>query len=53
MKYETNTKIERNKAIVALWKSNTNLSMKEIGGFFNITKQRVSQIIKRQIGECK
>jgi len=47
MKYESNTKSSRNKAIVSLRESNPELSLKEIGQMFGITKQKVSFIIKR------
>ena len=47
MKYENNTKTSRNKAIVSLRETNPDMSLEEIGEMFNITKQRVSIIIKK------
>lgn len=47
MKYETNTKTKRNKAVVEMHREHPELSLKEIGDYFNISKQRVSKLIKR------
>lgn len=47
MKYETNTKTTRNKAIVSLRENSPDLSLKEIGDMFDISRQKVSFIIKR------
>ncbi len=54
MKYESNTKTTRNKAIVSLRENDPSLSQQEIGKMFDITRQRVSFIIKeyyRKLGQ--
>jgi hypothetical protein len=45
MKYEANTKTARNQAVRDYAKAHPELSMKEVGEVFKITKQRVWQIL--------
>jgi DNA-directed RNA polymerase sigma subunit (sigma70/sigma32) len=47
MKYETNTKTERNKALIKYALAHPELSLKEVGQEFNICAERVRQILKR------
>ena len=47
MKYASNTLTTRNKAIVSLRENSPDLSLKEIGDMFGISRQKVSFIIKR------
>jgi DNA-directed RNA polymerase specialized sigma subunit len=47
MKYEANTKTERNQAVVLMHKWQPELSLEEIGKKFGISKQRVHRIIKK------
>lgn len=47
MKYESNTKIVRNQAIVDIHENRPGLSYAKIGEMFGITRQRVSKIIIR------
>jgi len=47
MKYERVTKIQRNALIVQQHQEHPELSFKEIGNIFNISKQRVHQIVNR------
>ena len=46
MKYDTLRKRNRNKELIAYRIGHPELSLKEIGEVFNITKQRVSAILK-------
>ncbi len=48
MKYDSVTKRDRNRTVAEFHKNNPNLSMAEIGKMFGISKQRVSQIVKRE-----
>lgn len=55
MKYESNTKTERNEAVKRMRKEHPELSLEDIGARFNITRQRVSQILskgKNGIQDC-
>ncbi|KKM69336.1 hypothetical protein LCGC14_1451820 [marine sediment metagenome] len=55
MKYKSNTKTTRNKAIISLRVNDPSLSLVEIGEMFNISKQKVSFIIKRhyrRLNDC-
>jgi len=47
MKYGSNTKTARNIAIREYHAAHPELSLKEIGEVFDISKQRVCQILKR------
>ena len=47
MRYEAVTKTKRNEAVKQYKDANPDLSLKEIGGIFQISKQRVAQIIKK------
>ena len=52
MKYDTNTKTERNQAIIKTRKDNPRLSLEEIGEMFPVdgkplSPQRVAQIIDK------
>ena len=48
MKYEANTKGARNELLYEYFLQHPELSLKEIGEIFGISKQRVSKIIKRE-----
>ena len=48
MKYEAVTKRARNELLYGYWLQHPELSLKEIGVIFGISKQRVSKIIKRE-----
>ena len=47
MKYASNTKMDRNLAIVKLRQADTDLSLKDIAIIFHISKTRVCAILKR------
>jgi len=47
MRHDKLRKLGRNKAIIVMHNDNPNLSMQEIADTFEISKQRVSQIIKK------
>ncbi len=47
MKYDSNTKRQRNQQIITFRERNPEYSLEEIGRLFGITKQRAHQIIKR------
>ena len=47
MKYQTNTKWQRNRDIVEYKKAHPELSIKEIGKVFGISTARVFQILNR------
>jgi DNA-directed RNA polymerase specialized sigma subunit len=53
MKYDSVTKRVRNHEVYEYRKENPNLSMKEIGEIFGISRQRVSQIVKREVKNAK
>ena len=44
-KYDAIKKTDRNRALILMHKERPELSLKEIGAFFNISKQRVSRIL--------
>ena len=48
MKYESNTKIERNQMIVKL--RNSGATFEEIAKYFNISRQRAYELYKREKG---
>jgi len=48
MKYESNTKVERNKAVIDFAKNHPDYALAEIAQVFNISRQRVFQILKRR-----
>ena len=47
MKYESITKVNRNKAVIEYRQAHPELSLEEVGKVFGVTKQRVHQICKR------
>ncbi len=47
MRYESNSKTNRNLAIIELRNSDKNLSLKDIGLVFGISKARVCAILSR------
>lgn len=51
MKYASNTKVERNQALREYAQSHPDLSQREIGKAFGITRQRANQIIKQRNNE--
>ena len=53
MKWDTLRKKERNRLLVEYHQSHPELSMAEIGKIFNISKQRVSIILKGEGNEGK
>ena len=52
-KYDSITKRARNQAVIEMHKVHPELALKEIGDFYNISKQRVYAILKRQAREQK
>ena len=50
MRYDAVRKTQRNGQVVKFRKDNPGLSLKEIGGFFNISAVRVFQILKAADG---
>ena len=48
MKYEATTKTARNNAIREMHAAHPELSLKEIGDVFGISKQRIWKIIRKQ-----
>ena len=47
MKYESNTKTERNRELVERHKNHPELAFRELAEIYGISKARVSQIILR------
>ncbi len=47
-KYDSMRKIERNKQIVTLRQTRTDLSLKEIGDMFKISPERVWEILQNE-----
>lgn len=47
-KYDSNRKIHRNKLLVEYVQQNPELSLQEVGMVFNISRQRVSEILQRE-----
>jgi len=47
LKYEKVTKVDRNKAIYKYYKEHPEMSLSEIAERFNITRQRVHQIVSK------
>jgi len=48
MKYESVTKVERNRLLREYHQQHPELSLKEIGVIFGISKQRVYQIVGKE-----
>jgi DNA-directed RNA polymerase sigma subunit (sigma70/sigma32) len=51
LKYESITKVDRNNHILVFYKNHPELSLEEIGKEYGITKQRVWQILKRELNK--
>ena len=47
-KYDILRKLERNRLLVQYRQAHPELSLQEIGAVFNITRERVSQILKAE-----
>ena len=47
-RYTKQRKAERNRKLYLFWQMHQDLSLRELGRLFNLTKQRVSSIIARE-----